>query len=102
MDRKRKSAGPSSPSTVYFPKKKQDMAVLAVKAARRESREEEIRLHNLDVQERQQALSQEKAELDERLKIGREEKRTCGKPGAANMLSRRSICALLSVKIYVV
>ena len=27
------------------PKKKQDMAVLAVKAARRESREEEIRLH---------------------------------------------------------
>lgn len=27
------------------PKKKKDMAVLAVKAARRESREEEIRLH---------------------------------------------------------
>ena len=26
MDRKRKSAGPSSPSTVYFPKKKQDMS----------------------------------------------------------------------------
>ena len=31
------------------PKKKKDMAVLAVKAARRESREEEIRLHGKPV-----------------------------------------------------
>ena len=31
------------------PKKRKDMAVLAVKAARRESREEEIRLHGKPV-----------------------------------------------------
>ena len=44
-------------------------------AKEEEKRKEEERLHMLDVKERQEQLSQEKAELDERLKIGREEKR---------------------------